>query len=104
MSNGDDVRVIQGRSGLRLLHETAFTFRIGKFVGGENLDCYDAVEAGIARLPYFAHAARADRRDDFIRAEFVACGKWHVEMHPIYSDQKHAANELRHPETIRPEV
>jgi hypothetical protein len=35
-------------------------------------------DAGITRLPHLAHAALADGRDDFIRAEFVAWLERHL--------------------------
>ena len=41
---------------------------------GRHLDGDIAIQARIPRLPHFAHAASADRRDHFIWAEFRA---WH---------------------------
>src|SRR5213593_315345 len=37
-----------------------------------NLDRDNAVEAGVARLVHFAHAAGADRREDFVGSEAVS--------------------------------
>jgi hypothetical protein len=45
---------------------------------GGNFDGYVAIQAGIMRLPHFAHSTRADGRKNFIRAEFVAYGKRHA--------------------------
>ena len=44
---------------------------------GKNLDGDGAIEAGIDRAIDLAHAAGADRRDDFVRAEFGAGGERH---------------------------
>ena len=42
------------------------------------LDSYHPMEPCIARFPHFAHAACAQRRENFVRAEFVAGRKRHV--------------------------
>jgi len=47
--------------------------------GCQPLDGNDAIEAGVARLPYFAHAACADGREDLVGAEFFAHRKRHEE-------------------------
>ena len=41
---------------------------------GQNLDRYVAPELGVVRLIHLAHAASTDLREDFVRAEFGACG------------------------------
>jgi len=45
---------------------------------GRSLDCDDAVEAGVASLPHFAHPTGADGREDFVGAEFVAWLERHL--------------------------
>jgi hypothetical protein len=41
-------------------------------VFGETFDSDSAVEPRVARLPHFAHAARAEGREDLMRAEEVS--------------------------------
>ena len=45
---------------------------------GRNLDGDLAAHARIARAIHLSHAARANGREDLIRAEFVACRKRHM--------------------------
>jgi hypothetical protein len=45
-------------------------------------------ELGVLRAVDFAHAAGAQGRDDFVRSEFVAGGKWHVLSQPSLADQE----------------
>jgi len=47
--------------------------------GCQPLDGNDAIEAGVARLPHFAHAAGANGCEDFVGAEFFAGGQRHEE-------------------------
>jgi hypothetical protein len=44
----------------------------------KNLDAYLAIRPGIMSAIHLAHPAGPQGRYDLIRAEFVACGKWHV--------------------------
>jgi hypothetical protein len=44
----------------------------------ERLDGNVAVQSHIARAVDFAHAVGAKGREDFVRAELVAYGEWHV--------------------------
>ena len=46
-------------------------------VTGENFQCDVALQRAVARTIHLAHAARADRRDDVVRAEAGADGKGH---------------------------
>ena len=41
------------------------------------LDCHDAAQAGVPRLPNFTHSPSAYRREDFVGAEFGAGGESH---------------------------
>src|SRR6187200_986302 len=43
--------------------------------GFRHLQRDSAVETAIPRLPDFAHAARADKREKFVRAESIPAGK-----------------------------
>src|SRR5260370_30907734 len=49
---------------------------------GTDLDRDDAIKPRIARLPHLPHAARTDRRKDFVRAKAAAAGQAH-ECHII---------------------
>ena len=56
----------------------SFAFKpIGELLR-RNFDCDIAIQARIARFPYLAHPAFADKRDDFVRAEFVAGFQLHM--------------------------
>jgi hypothetical protein len=46
------------------------------FVG--DLYRYDAVQSRVASLVDFAHTARADGLEDFVRAKKIANGEWHM--------------------------
>ena len=52
--------------------------RIGGERLGQDLDRDNAIETRVARFVDLAHAARAERRDDLVRAETGAGGKRHV--------------------------
>src|SRR5262245_50515948 len=64
-----DVRVREGRDGLGLPLEPLAELRIGGLRVGEDLDRDGAVQARVPRLVDFAHAAGAERGEDFVRAE-----------------------------------
>src|SRR5262249_44100095 len=53
--------------------------RIGREVRGQNLDGYDTFQARIARPIHFAHPAGAERREDFVGAQFYARAEGHLE-------------------------
>jgi hypothetical protein len=46
-------------------------------MSGENFDGYIAVEAGIARTVDFPHAARTQRRNNFVGPKSLARGYGH---------------------------
>ena len=76
--NGDDVRMIERRGGLRLLHEPAAAILVRQAVGGQHLDRHLAAQTRIARAVHLAHAARAEQREYLVRAELRAGGEPHV--------------------------
>ena len=43
----------------------------------QNFDGHVAPELGVVRLIHFSHAARANRREDFVGAEMCASGERH---------------------------
>src|SRR5207247_5879273 len=51
---------------------------IGRKELGQDLDGDVAPELRVARTIHFAHAARAERTDDFVRAEAAARGDGHL--------------------------
>ena len=67
-----DVGMIQRRDSARFALESFAELGLG------NLDRDDAIEARVAGLVHLAHAARADGRKDFVRAEFFAGRERHV--------------------------
>ena len=70
--------MVQGRGRARLLCEALQPLRIAGERRGENLDGDIAIQPGIAGAVNLAHAARAQRRLNFIRAEFHARRQGHV--------------------------
>ena len=64
-----DVRMVQRREGLGFARETCEPFGVVREAIRQNLDRHVAIEVGVPRAIDLAHAAGADQRDDFIRAE-----------------------------------
>src|ERR1700676_2103561 len=64
-----DVRMVQAGDGLCFTVKTLAQFRAVGEMRGKNFDRHDAIEARIAGFVHFAHAARANLRDDFVRAK-----------------------------------
>src|SRR5438034_9592154 len=60
-------------------NEPAAALGIGGEDVGQDLDGDVATELGVVRPVHLAHAARADRRDDFVRAETGAGSDGHKE-------------------------
>ena len=58
-----DMRMVQCRDSARFLFEPV------AMLSRQPLDCDDAVEPCVARLPDFAHPASTKRSDDLVRAE-----------------------------------
>ena len=72
-----DMRVIQRRQHLRLPLEACEAIGIEREALGQHLDRHVALQSRVARAIDFAHAAGADRGDDFIRAETSARSERH---------------------------
>ena len=70
------MRQLRDRAGFAI--EALAELRIGGERRGQDLDRDDAIEAGIARLVDFAHAAGADLRDDLVVAQTVSSGERHA--------------------------
>jgi len=66
-----DVRVIQRR------HNASLALEPVSESSCATLMATHAIESGVPRLPHFSHAPRADRRENFVGAEFVTHGNWH---------------------------
>ena len=75
---GADVRMVQAGDGFCFAVEALAQFGAVGEMSGKNLDGDDAIEARIAGLVHFAHSARADRGDNFVRAEFCASGEHYL--------------------------
>jgi hypothetical protein len=67
--DGDDIRVIQSRSGLGLLHEAALAVRIGHLFGRQEFDGDEAVQARVPRFVHHTHATLADLFEQLVVAE-----------------------------------
>jgi hypothetical protein len=59
------------------------------FLNGDN-----TVQARVARLVDFPHAANASARADLIGAEFVACGQSHLWVQPGLGNRKPTGGEF----------
>ena len=70
--NGDDVRMVQGRGGARLLSEAQIVLRTLVEALGEQLDRDDAPEGRVARAVEPAHAAGAELAQDLEAADVRA--------------------------------
>jgi hypothetical protein len=66
------VGMLQRRHGVSFAFETLTELRLGDFDGD------DAIKACVASLVHLTHATRADRRNNFERAESVAGLKRHI--------------------------
>jgi len=69
-----DVGVVQGGQHLGFAFEAGQPFGIVREGVRKNLDGYFAIELCVPGAIHLAHAARAERRQDFVGAEFVARG------------------------------
>src|SRR5579863_4473131 len=63
----DNGRVIQGSGGAGFLLEASLALGIVGDLGGQDFESHFAVQPRVARPVDFAHAARSQRRQDFIR-------------------------------------
>jgi hypothetical protein len=68
---GEDVRVVQRRSGARLLLESMEAVEIGCHCRRQHLDGHITSEPRIVRTIHLAHPAGAEDRDDLVRTEPV---------------------------------
>jgi len=64
-----NIRVVEGRGGLRFLDKPLLAARVGNGIGGQELQRNHAVEARIPGLVHFAHASRTERYDDLVGAK-----------------------------------
>jgi len=67
-----DVRMVQSRDGARLALETGSQIGIAGDLGRQDLDRDRPIEPRVACAVDFTHPARADQRDDVVRAETAA--------------------------------
>ena len=73
-----DVRMIQRRDRTRFTVEAVAQLRIGRELRRQNFDRDRAIEARVARPIDFAHAARANERDDFVDAKLRSSRQGHA--------------------------
>ena len=67
--DGDDVRMVESGEGLGFATKAPKPLRILRHLGGEHFKRDLAAELCVGSAIHLAHAARAERRLDFIRAE-----------------------------------
>ena len=67
-----NIGMIQRGNGFRFALETLAELR------GGNFDRDEATQTRISGAIHFTHSTSANKRKDFIRAEFIACREWHV--------------------------
>src|SRR5262245_34532046 len=73
-----NIGVIQRSQNLGFLLKAGAAGRVASEVRGQNLQRNITPQPRVARPVDLAHAARAQRRDDFIRSEFVSRDERHV--------------------------
>ena len=76
--DGRDSRVVQDAGGARLGLEALEPVRVLREGRGQDLDRDLAAQARIRRAVDLAHAARAERREDLVRAEAGSGGEGHA--------------------------
>ncbi len=81
--DGDDVRMIQRGQDPRLLKEAAAAVLVGEPLGRQDLDCHFATQTCVDCPIHLAHAAGAERRQDFIAAEPGARAQMHGHKWPF---------------------
>src|ERR1700732_1752832 len=69
---GADVRMIQAGNCFGFALETLAQFSTISKMRWQNFDGDNSVQTGIASLVNFAHSARANTREDFVRAQTFA--------------------------------
>jgi hypothetical protein len=70
--DGEDVWMIQRSDGAGFLLEATQAIGVFRESFRQDFDRNVAAEARVLRAKHFAHSARANRRDNFVRTEFAA--------------------------------
>src|SRR5262249_11395251 len=73
----DDVGMVQRGGGARLLLEPLSPRSVRGNRGGKDLHRDLPAKPRVPRLPHFSHSARANRREDFVRAHATSSGDSH---------------------------
>ena len=73
--NGDDAGVVESGHGLRFALEPLAPFGVARGRDRQELERHEPVQPRVARLIHFAHTARAEGGDDFVRTETRAGGE-----------------------------
>jgi hypothetical protein len=71
----DDVRMVQRRGGSRLLLEAAQALYVAGKLRGQDLQRHLAAQPRVPRPVNLSHATRAERRENFVRAQPGARGE-----------------------------
>ena len=80
---GADVRVIERGDAPRLTLESIPGLRCDADLCRQDLDCHRAIEARVARLVDFAHAARSNRGQNLVGAEAGAGNEGHRTVYVV---------------------
>ena len=75
---GHNIRVIERRHDTRFLFESLAARRIAGQFGRQDLQRHIASEPGVSRPIDFAHAARAERSNNLVRAKSSSSSKRHI--------------------------
>ena len=81
--NGEDVWMIESRSGFGFLYEAAHTLLILCDIRRQNLQSDGAFKFGVLSQIDFTHPARANLRADFIATDVQASLERHLERPPL---------------------
>src|SRR5208283_4359622 len=76
--DSENVGMVERRDRARFLLKTAQAVGVFGQSLGQNLDGDVAAESGVARAVHFAHPARSERRNNFVRTELRARGQSHA--------------------------
>ena len=79
--DGNDIGVVERGGRLRFLNEARPALGVPHLFGGKDLKSYQPVEAGVAGFRHHAHAARAERFEDFKVGELARDRRLGIGLH-----------------------
>ena len=81
--------MIQRGDGAGFSLKASHALRIVRHSRGQHLDGDIPAETRVSCAKNLSHTTSADRREDVIWAEFVACKQWHGVAHQVYFNRIH---------------